>query len=208
MESNRKAQSTPVTSQAQSGSDNRSSDTQNDRMAQLAAARARALEVRKQRAEEKKQLKQEEQESERLRLQKVKMENEKIRKELENNSDVNKEDKSPDPPSPKKVEEGAPSTSFPSRKRERSASPPPAPVAEEEVDEDVPHPTTYLAQRLDHLTSMFEEEMNYKKAKRAKKDEDAKKVAQQRRLDPGYTAYVSGMRKTRDNMLMSHVFGN
>lgn len=211
MDMDRKHQTTPVTSQGQSKAVTSGSDTQNDRMAQLEKARQRALEVRKQRAEEKKQLRQEEEESEKLRLQKVKLENEKLRKEIESAG----KGLSPAPSSPKKKpEEGAPPPSppkEPNKKRDRSPDDSELSVGEElgeRAEADVPDPMTYVAQRIDHLTGMFEEEMNYKKKKREEKEKEAKKTVVQKKHDPAFTAYVSGMKKTREQMMRDHIFGS
>lgn len=207
MDTTSQKQSTTVTSQNQSNP---------DRSSQLAAARQRALEVRKQRAEERKELKKQEKESEKLRLQKVKLENEKLRKELQQGDKGEKKDESP-----KKPEKEEPKAQEPPKETQQPAEPTQSKpvdksdVAEEQAGVDNgPDPMTYMAHRIDHLTSMFEEEMNYKKRKREAQEKEAKRIAEANknrhsalRADPTYTAYMNTTKKNVDTTLMNHIFG-
>jgi len=187
---------------------------QSDRAAQLAAARLRAVEVRKQRAKEKGELKLQEKENERLRLEKVKQENEKLKKSIEGDKEE---------PSPKraKVEEsdnGSKPTEGDGPRQQPTVdtvpAEPVAPAPAKSEDASNSH-ILQVAEKINALETLFREEMEYKKRKRADKEQEEKKQNEARQAranaihhDPTYVAYNNGMKKTRDSVFMSHVFGN
>lgn len=204
-----------------------------DRASQLAAARQRAVEVRKQRAEEKKELKMQEKENEKLRLQKVKLENERLKNEISTASDDGNEtdtDTKPKKASKKgkkrqtnddvastfvvDPEKGKEKTD---KKEEASANV----VEGDEKAQTAPSQSTSVdllapvAEKIEKLTSMFEEEMQYKKRKREEREKEASRQHESSRnrhmqmvQDPAYVAYNNGMKKMRESALMTHVFGH
>lgn len=228
MDSHRNAQSSTVTSQTQS------KPVGEDRGAQLAAARQRALEVRKQRSEERKELKRQEQESEKLRLEKVKLENERLRKEIESSTN-SKSDENPKSPKRQKTTDPNPKVGEKNEETKGSVASPSKEKGEKRAREedtsdddtrddkdydaadklDAPDdPLIHMASKIDKLSSMFEEEMQYKKKKRETKEKESKRVAEADRnrrsalrADPTYTAYMNSTKNTMQGSLMSHVFG-
>lgn len=207
-----------------------------DRASQLAAARQRAVEVRKQRAEEKKELKMQEKENEKLRLQKVKLENERLKNEISTASDDGNETDTDTKPKkaskkgkkrqtnddvastfvvdPRASEKGKEKTD---KKEEASANV----VEGDDKAQTAPSQSTSVdllapvAEKIEKLTSMFEEEMQYKKRKREEREKEASRQHESSRnrhiqmvQDPAYVAYNNGMKKMRDSVLMTHVFGH
>lgn len=190
-----------------------------DRSSQLAAARLRAFEVKRERAEAKKLLKESEIENKVLKLKKVQIENENLKKELLTTpSHV---------PPPQAVQApqavGAPITQTPvqappqtdtlSEKPEGSENnkgaapelvsndinPPPRdpepPVAvEPEEDDGMEYVDTmsYLAEKVDTLHAMLYDELEYKKRKRTEKEsktQDEKKHMLRVQKDPVLQQY-------------------
>jgi len=198
---------------------NESQSGQSDRAAQLAAARQRAIEVRKQRAEEKRELKQQEKENDRLRLERVKKENEKLKKSIEKDEEVSSPKRAKVDRSPEKEK---PSTEVDGPRQDATVEPLPVQsVAMKVSTNNNGHDAadfTQIVTKIISLENMFREEMEYKNKRRAEKDKINEQRAEKRSQalnrfhqaiqgDPAYPAYSSGMKKTRDNVLMTHVFG-
>jgi hypothetical protein len=137
------------------------------------------VEVRKSKAEEKLNLKRELEDNGKLRLESTRIQNEKLRKEVESakvptDADAGK-DKKASSPSPKKKETPAEGKTTPAT---ASDAPPAVPAVVDGGDADVedndedelePHPLQYVADRIDRMSAMFEEELAYKKQKREAK---------------------------------------
>lgn len=226
MEAVRKALSASVTEN--------NSQSNTDRASQLAAARQRAVEVRKQRAEEKRELKMREKENEKLRLQKVKMENERLKNEISTASDDGNDSDTEAKPKkalgkvkakkPKNVINPLPSTSTGERaekadtkteKKEEKGTNLVEGSEKVQISHATPPDFGPVAEKIEKLTSMFEEEMQYKKRKREEKEKEASRMHESNRSrqlqmvhDPAYVAYHNGMKKMRESALMTHVFGH
>jgi hypothetical protein len=173
----------------------------------LAAARERALEVRKSKAEDKINLKKEFAENDRLKLEATRIQNEKLRKEVEGakvSTEKGEKDggKNEDTPSKEQDEKEEPAPTG----TKRASSPPPAkPAADKDGgddDEDLPpHPLQYISDRLNGFADMFEEEMKYKRTKREAK---AKEKSLHRPL--AHSAYLRGMNANTRAMGNSSLF--
>lgn len=177
----------------------------------MAAARARAVEVRKSKAEEKQNLKRELEDNGKLRLESTRIQNEKLRKEVES-AKVPKEEGDDD-----KVK-NAKTSEAPKEDKEGDAkkAPIPPPSAggdgadngpnetDNESDDDLdPHPLQYVADRIDRMSAMFEEELNYKRQKREAK---AKAPAPSHKAFAAHNNYMRAMETNTRVMGNSSLF--
>lgn len=165
-----------------------------DRSSQLAAARLRAFEVKRERSDAKKLLKESEIENKVLKLKKVQTENEILKKELLGNTThvpppqvpQAMGEKIPDPKkasAPEKTEvhtektegaeksEGSETQSVSGDINPTTEDTEP-PVAEEEENDGMEYVDTmsYLAEKVDTLHAMLFDELEYKKRKRTEKE--------------------------------------
>ena len=159
-------------------------------------------------------MKLQEKENDRLRLEKVKKENEKLKKSIEGD----KEESSPKRAKVEASDGESKPTEADSPQQKSTVDTvlvePVAPAPPKVQDASNSH-IIQVAEKINSLENLFREEMEYKKRKRADKEKEEKKQTESRQArataiqhDPAYAAYNNGMKKTRDSVLMSHVFGN
>jgi hypothetical protein len=177
----------------------------------LAAARERALEVRKSKAEDKVNLKKEYAENDRLKLEATRINNDKLRKEVENakvpqekndivrekQSSIESEDEKEQAPKETVAPQKPAHKSGPTETHDHTRA-----MSEDEGDDDLPpHPLQYISDKLVALHDMFGEEMQYKKTKREAK---AKEKSQHKSF--AHNAYLRGMNANTRAMGNSSLF--